>query len=117
LPQAQLRSEIIAFQTVAAFRSATSRSRAFPSAAGDEGRRADEIGDAAGLAAGARGKHVGAGLAEMRESVVAPEEVDHFDGVGFPGIVSSSAARKTSTARWIWMTSISFPAVEVQRIS
>jgi hypothetical protein len=39
------------------------------------GEELGEIGDAAGLAAGARGDHVGAGLAEVRECFVAPEEV------------------------------------------
>ena len=50
------------------------------------GEEPGEIGDAAGVAASARGEYVGAGLAEVRENFVAPEEVDHFDGVGFAGI-------------------------------
>src|SRR5678816_813467 len=55
--------------------------------------------------AGARGEHLGAGLAEMRERVVAPEGVDHFHGVGFTGVGLVDAARKRSTEGWIWITS------------
>ncbi len=82
------------------------------------GKEPGEIGDAAGIAAGARGQRVGAGLAEVGEGFAAPEEVDLTSTRSvWLGQAAASAPQKTSTARWIWMTSTSCPAGEVQRTS
>jgi hypothetical protein len=41
--------------------------------------------EAAGVAVGAHGEHVGASLAEVLENVVVPEDVDHHHLVGLVG--------------------------------